>query len=221
MKISRKTFLRSLGLVIIVILVIFFVKHSFYKNKLFQYKYWIADTEITDYEFLENGEAISVSWAAKKKVTDELRILGDKVKTGGPGYAVGQKFIISQGAKLKSEPSRDITHNNFPYLNRNIPKDGEYWHINVYDTSNSKLKKKELDVFKITREYNKNYFPMFISNSQKIIVDGENEYITLIVGKIGDKSFQEQKLINLKTGKIVDNLNNIKNQSLSVGIEWL
>ena len=221
MKISRKTFLRSLGLVIIVILVIFFVKHSFYKNKLFQYKYWIADTEITDYEFLENGEAISVSWAAKKKVTDELRILGDKVKTGGPGYAVGQKFIISQGAKLKSEPSRDITHNNFPYLNRNIPKDGEYWHINVYDTSNSKLKKKELDVFKITREYNKNYFPMFISNSQKIIVDGENEYITLIVGKIGDKSFQEQKLINLKTGKIVDNLNNVKNQSLSVGIEWL
>ena len=73
MKISRKTFLRSLGLVVIVILVIFFVKHSFYKNKLFQYKYWIADTEITDYEFLENGEAISVSWAAKKKVTDELR----------------------------------------------------------------------------------------------------------------------------------------------------
>lgn len=222
MKKIFKSKLIYFGLFTIIFLAILFVKHSFDKNNLLQYKYWIADTEITDYEFLENGEAISVSWAAKKKVTDELRILGDKVKIGGPGHAVGQKFIISQGAKLQSEPSRDITHNNFPYLNRNIPKDGEYWHINVYDTSNSKLKKKELDVFKITREYNKNYFPMFISNSQKIIVDRENEYITLIVGKIGDKSFQEQKLINLKTGKIIDNRNNkIKTHSLSVGIEWL
>ena len=79
-----------------------------------------------------------------------------------------------------------------------------------------------MDVFKITREFNKNYFPLFISNSQKIIVDGENEYITLIVGKIGDKSFQEQKLINLKTGKIIDNRNDkIKTHSLSVGVEWL
>lgn len=67
MKISSKTFLRSLGLVIIVILVIFFAKHSFYKNKLFQYKYWIADTEITDYEFLENGEAIVFHGLRKRK----------------------------------------------------------------------------------------------------------------------------------------------------------
>ncbi len=30
--------------------------------------------------------------AMKKKVTDELRIPRDKVKTGGPGYAVGQSL---------------------------------------------------------------------------------------------------------------------------------
>ena len=123
---------------------------------------------------------------------------------------------------MNSEPSRDITHNTFPYLNRNIPKDGEYWHINVYDTSNSKLIKKELDVFKITREFNKIIFRCLYLTLRKIIVDGENEYITLIVGKIGDKSFQEQKLINLKTGKIIDNRNDkIKTHSLSVGVEWL
>ena len=85
MKKNVKRKLIYFGLFTIIFLVILFVKHSFDKNNLLQYKYWIADTEITDYEFLENGEAISVSWAAKKKVTDELRILGDKVKIGGPG----------------------------------------------------------------------------------------------------------------------------------------
>ena len=55
MKKNVKRKLIYFGLFTIIFLVILFVKHSFDKNNLLQYKYWIADTEITDYEFLENG----------------------------------------------------------------------------------------------------------------------------------------------------------------------
>lgn len=40
-------------------LVVFGVR-EFEKRDLSKYEYWIVDTEITDYEFIENGRMITV-----------------------------------------------------------------------------------------------------------------------------------------------------------------
>ena len=44
---------------------------EFTKQDLSKYKYWIVDTEITDYEFIENGRMITVDWHSNKEVNQK------------------------------------------------------------------------------------------------------------------------------------------------------
>ena len=199
---------------------------EFEKQDLSKYEYWIIDTEITDYEFIENGRMITVDWHSKKEVNQQVRVLDKKPKFGSPGRIAGRRFLVSYAARFKAKSARNEVRDDFPILEQNYPDKGEYWKINVYDTKGEKLNKKVLDVFEITRNYNENYYPAFILNKYSIdSIDGK-EYLTISLRKkedtitdVRDESKLLKRLIDLETGKIVDiDPNNQKKSSPKIGL---
>ncbi|RSI27646.1 hypothetical protein D8880_05360 [Streptococcus sanguinis] len=211
----RNKKINKIGIIFIVLIgacgLFIFGAREVEKRDLSKYKYWIVDTEITDYKFIEDGRVIAVDWHSKKEVSQQVSLLDEKPKFGSPGQLVGRRFIVSYAARLKEKPSWNEVRDDFPILEQNYPNKGEYWRINVYDTKDEKLGKKVLDVFEMTRNYDKSYYPAFILNNQSIdIIDGK-EYLTISLRKKEDKitdARDESKLVNrlidLETGKIVD-----------------
>ena len=199
---------------------------EFEKQDLSKYEYWIVDTEITDFEFIENGRMITVDWHSKKEVNQQVRVLDKKPKFGSPGRIAGRRFLVSYAARFKAKSAWNEVRDDFPILEQNYPDKGEYWKINVYDTKGEKLDKKVLDVFEITRNYNENYYPAFILNKYSIdSIDGK-EYLTISLRKkedtitdVRDESKLLKRLIDLETGKIVDiDPNNQKKSSPKIGL---
>lgn len=225
---KKKIALIFLAVIGVISLLIFGIR-EIEKRELAQYKYWIVDTEIKNHEFIENNRAIVVDWHSTKEANQQVSMLDKKTTFGLPGQLAGERFLVSYAARLKEEPSWTIGRDEFPILERNYPKEGEYWRINVYDTKDGKLKKKTLDVFEMTRNYDKNYYPAFILNQDSIdIIDGR-EYLTISLRKKGDKVIDPKdesklinKLIDLETGEITDaNSDNQKRESFKVELRFI
>ena len=78
---------------------------------------------------------------------------------------------------------------------------GEYWKIQVYDTSTDNLDRKEYDLLKAVQEYDDGYYPY---DSYTYFVSYNNqEYRTIKLRKIGGGPGR-LVLFNLGTGKVED-----------------
>ena len=221
---------KKIGAIFLILLGVYslfvFTIREFEKQDLSKYEYWIVDTEITDYEFIENGRMITVDWHSNKEVNQQVSVLDKKPKFGSPGRIAGSRFLVSYAARFKAKSAWNEVRDDFPILEQNYPDKGEYWKINVYDTKGEKLDKKVLDVFENTRNYNENYYPAFILNKYSIdSIDGK-EYLTIslrrkddMITDVSDESKLLNRLIDLETGKIVDiNPNNQKKNTPKIGL---
>ena len=92
-----------------------------------------------------------------------------------------------------------------PYLKSNIPEKGEYWLLDVYDTKDNTIKQKTYDVFKMVREYNRNYVPINVADSPKLLQSEEGKtYLPIkmaVNSKPNSKTFIG--IIDIETGKII------------------
>ena len=107
--------------------------------------------KISKYEFLEDGKAIVVKWDYDNPIDHWLTTSTKEVFQGT--RLIGEKKIVQEYKKLK-------------YINpvSSNPQGQEYWGITVYDTQNQKLTSKDYNVFKLVREYNKNFVPVRLGN---------------------------------------------------------
>lgn len=116
---------------------------EFEKQDLSKYEYWIVDTEITDYEFIENGRMITVDWHSKKEVNQQVRVLAKKPKFGSPGRIAGRRFLVSYAARFKAKSGWNEVRDDFPILEQNYPDKGEYWNeykdLILNDKANNKI----------------------------------------------------------------------------------
>ena len=145
--------------------------------------------KISKYEFLEGGKAIVVKWDYDNPVDHWLTTSTKDVFQGT--RLIGEKKIVQEYKKLK-------------YINpvSSNPQGQEYWGITVYDTQNQKLTSKDYNVFKLVREYNKNFVPIRLGNV--IYTSSGETLLDIYILKLESSDPLLQKSINLDTGKLVD-----------------
>lgn len=145
--------------------------------------------KISKYEFLEGGKAIVVKWDYENPIDHWLTTSTKDVFQGT--RLIGEKKIVQEYKKLK-------------YINpvSSNPQGQEYWGITVYDTQNQKLTSKDYNVFKLVREYNKNFVPIRLGNV--IYTSSGETLLDIYIQKLESSDPLLQKSINLDTGKLVD-----------------
>lgn len=145
--------------------------------------------KISKYEFLEGGKAIVVKWDYDNPIDHWLTTSTKEVFQGT--RLIGEKKIVQEYKKLK-------------YINpvSSNPQGQEYWGITVYDTQNQKLTSKDYNVFKLVREYNKNFVPIRLGNV--IYTSSGETLLDIYIQKLESSDPLLQKSINLDTGKLVD-----------------
>lgn len=145
--------------------------------------------KISKYEFLEGGKAIVVKWDYENPIDHWLTTSTKDVFQGT--RLIGEKRIVQEYKKLK-------------YINpvSSNPQGQEYWGITVYDTQNQKLTSKDYNVFKLVREYNKNFVPIRLGNV--IYTSSGETLLDIYIQKLESSDPLLQKSINLDTGKLVD-----------------
>ena len=145
--------------------------------------------KISKYEFLEGGKAIVVKWDYDNPIDHWLTTSNKEVFQGT--RLIGEKKIVQEYKKLK-------------YINpvSSNPQGQEYWGITVYDTKNQKLISKDYNVFKLVREYNKNFVPIRLGNV--IYTSSGETLLDIYIQKLESSEPVLQKSINLDTRKLVD-----------------
>ena len=123
-----------------------------YKN----YKYYTGIWEIDSYKFLEDDRGVVVHW---KSLTPEEDKLFTKYNPDVSENLLGvhgisnERYIIRQYIKdLKNVPTLSF------------PKDDSegYFKLSIYKIQNHTLQKEDLDLYRLFKEYNKNYIPVEI-----------------------------------------------------------
>lgn len=145
--------------------------------------------KISKYEFIEGGKAIVVKWDYDNPIDHWLTTSSKEVFQGT--RLIGEKKIVQEYKKLK-------------YINpvSSNPQGQKYWGITVYDTQNQKLTSKDYNVFKLVREYNKNFVPIRLGNV--IYTSSGETLLDIYIQKLESSDPLLQKSINLDTGKLVD-----------------
>lgn len=123
-----------------------------YKN----YKYYTGIWEIDSYKFLEDDRGVVVHW---KSLTPEEDKLFTKYNPDVSENLLGvhgisnERYIIRQYIKdLKNVPTLSF------------PKDDSegYFKLSIYKIQNHTLQKEDLNLYRLFKEYNKNYIPVEI-----------------------------------------------------------
>ena len=119
----------------------------------------------------------------------------------------GERFIVRQSYKLKSATYKYwvLEEDAVPYLKSNIPEQGEYWLLDVYDTKDGTIKQKTYDVFKMVREYNKDYIPIGVAESSNLLQsENEKDYLPIKMAVNSEPSAKTFiGIIDLTSGKIL------------------
>ena len=79
---------------------------------------------------------------------------------------------------------------------------GEYWKIQVYDTSQDDLPRKEYDLLKAVADYDSSYFPVS-STYINFVTYNDQEYRKVVLQKTGGHD-RKEVLFNMETGKLED-----------------
>ncbi len=199
-----------------------FIQYEIHKRDISQFVTWKPRPNIVDSQFIAGGKAVAIQWENKKEVDEALEAHSYNPNVDVIWFIDGgnsERYIAQQSYKLKSRPgigSYDSSK-KIHYLSTNKAQKGEYWLIDVYDTKDKRLVKKTYDVFKIVRDMNKNYIPVYVTVSSMLLdTDNGETYIPIdilvdkkdkyIVGP-GDIHVEtdynlQTGLMNVKSGKI-------------------
>ena len=199
-----------------------FIQYEIHKRDISQFVTWKPRPHIVDSQFIAGGKAVAIQWENKKEVDEAT-----EANSYNPNVDVywsieggnSERYIAQESFKLKSRIGIDSydSSKKIPYLSTNKAQKGEYWLIDVYDTKDKRLVKKTYDVFKIVRDMNKNYIPLYVRVSSMmldtddgetyipidILVDKKDKYIVEPGNIYVQTEYQSRTgLMNVKDGKI-------------------
>ena len=221
----KKVF-KSIKFWIFVLLVIlaggWFIQYEIHKHEISQFVDWKPRPNIVDSQFIAGGKAVAIQWENKKEVDEALEAYSYNPNVDVIWFIDGgnsERYIAQESYKLKSRPGTGSydSSKKIHYLSTNKAQKGEYWLIDVYDTKDKRLVKKTYDVFKIVRDMNKNYIPLYVRVSSMmldtddgetyipidILVDKKDKYIVEPGNIYVQTEYQSRiGLMNVKDGKI-------------------
>ena len=230
MKKVLKSFKFYLLLVFLLLIGGVYLKDKLHKREVTQFISWKPRPKLVASQFIGDGKAVAIQWETKKELDEALEAQNDDREISVERPINGShrgNYIAQVSYKLKTDvvtPGLDRKHKTLggsridPISNRsNKPEKGEYWLIDIYDTSDNRIKKKTFDMYKIVRDFNKDYLPL-ATNTGSLYYDKDDQetYLTLgiLVGskdkyvvKPGDIHVETEYntkvgLMNIQTGKL-------------------
>lgn len=157
-----------------------------------RYKVRTPEVEPASYEFIGDRQGLVISWKDTTNSNDKI----DKDEPVEYSSAInGRRYIATESFRLIYKSA----DNRFDVKNLSW---GEYWKIQVYDTSQDDLPRKEYDLLKAISDYDASYFP--VSSAYTHFFDyHDQEYRTVVLQKTGGHD-RKEVLFNMETGKLED-----------------
>ena len=159
MKKIMKSKLVQVILLVLTVIGFYFAYQAYRRHELTQFVMWSPRAKIASYEFMDDNKAVAIEWDNESELKDaeEAKRYDSRVNVERMTRVNGERYIIQQSYKLKSATYKYwiLEEDAVPYLKSNIPEQGEYWLLDVYDTKDGTIKQKTYDVFQMVREYNK------------------------------------------------------------------
>ena len=140
------------------------------REKYENYDYYTGKWEIDSYKFLDDGRGVVVHWKSLSPEEDNLytKYNPKSVENRLGVYGISnERYIIRQYIKdLKNVPTLSF------------PKDDSegYFKLSIYKIQNHTLQKEDLDLYRLFKEYNKNYIPVEIG---AIVVKDGKDYLPI------------------------------------------
>ncbi|KXT71338.1 hypothetical protein [Streptococcus cristatus] len=159
-----------------------------------RYKEMMVEIQPHTYEFIENKQALVISWESTKTEKSTENKSDDSVPRGFGAAVYGKRYLSTESYQF-IHPFHD------PDFNLKDLSWGEFWKIQVYDVSTDQLTRKEYDLLEAIREYDDSYVPY--SSYTAFFSYSNQEYRTINLEKVGGGSGRIV-LFNLATGKIED-----------------
>ena len=157
-----------------------------------RYKVRTPEVEPASYEFLANRQGLVISW---KYVNHSNEQEANEEPLEYTSAIYGKRYLSTDSKRLIYK----WDDNRFDVKNLSW---GEYWKIQVYDTSQDDLPRKEYDLLKAISDYDASYFP--VSSAYTHFYDyHDQEYRTVVLQKTGGDD-RKEVLFNMATGKLED-----------------
>lgn len=207
-KIMKSKLVQAL-LLAFTIIGLYFAYQAYRRHELTQFVMWSPRAKIASYEFMDDNKAVAIDWdrESELKEAEEAKKYDNRIKVELSTATNGERFIVRQSYKLKSATYKYwiLEEDAVPYLKSNIPEQGEYWLLDVYDTKDGTIKQKTYDVFQMVREYNKDYIPIGVAESSKLLQsENEKDYLPIKMAVNSESSAKTFiGIIDLTSGKIL------------------
>ena len=209
MKRLIKSKLVQVMLLALTVIGLYFAYQAYRRHELTQFVMWSPRAKIASYEFMDDNKAVAIDWdrESELKEAEEAKKYDNRIKVELSTVTNGERFIVRQSYKLKSATYKYwiLEEDAVPYLKSNIPEQGEYWLLDVYDTKDGTIKQKTYDVFQMVREYNKDYIPIGVAESSKLLQsENEKDYLPIKMAVNSEPSAKTFiGIIDLTSGKIL------------------
>jgi len=157
-----------------------------------RYKVRTPEVEPASYEFLANRQGLVISW---KYVNHSNEQEANEEPLEYTSAIYGKRYLSTDSKRLIYK----WDDNRFDVKNLSW---GEYWKIQVYDTSQDDLPRKEYDLLKAIADYDASYFPVSSAYTH-FFAYKDQEYRTVVLQKTGGED-RKEVLFNMATGKLED-----------------
>ena len=157
-----------------------------------RYKVRTPEVEPASYEFLANRQGLVISW---KYVNHSNEQEANEEPLEYTSAIYGKRYLSTDSKRLIYK----WDDNRFDVKNLSW---GEYWKIQVYDTSQDDLPRKEYDLLKAVADYDSSYFPVS-STYINFVTYNDQEYRKVVLQKNGGHD-RKEVLFNMETGKLED-----------------
>ena len=157
-----------------------------------RYKVRTPEVEPASYEFLADRQGLVISW---KYVNPNNKQEANEGPLEYTSAIYGKRYLSTDSKRLIHR----YDDNRFDVKNLSW---GEYWKIQVYDTSQDDLPRKEYDLLKAVADYDSSYFPVS-STYINFVTYNDQEYRKVVLQKTGGHD-RKEVLFNMETGKLED-----------------
>ncbi|MCY7218489.1 hypothetical protein, partial [Streptococcus cristatus] len=157
-----------------------------------RYKVRTPEVEPASYEFIGDRQGLVISW---KYVNHSNEKEANEEPLEYTSAIYGKRYLSTESKRLIHR----YDDNRFDVKNLSW---GEYWKIQVYDTNQDNLPRKEYDLLKAVADYDVSYFPVSSTYINFVTYSGQ-EYRKVVLQKTGGHD-RKEALFNMETGKIED-----------------